>query len=84
MEESLNEITTEVIKEKLVDQISILFQVYKDTTPGVNLPTGVNLQEISTHLFFGDESVQALHHIYSDLLSYGTQSAYFLELIKHF
>lgn len=43
METKVTEVTIDVVKEKIVDQLSILLKVYKDTTEGVSLPTGVNL-----------------------------------------
>jgi hypothetical protein len=60
----------------------MLLRVYRDTTENVNLPTGVNLQEVSARLFFVDERVSLLHNIYCDLLSQGTQSEYFLQVIQ--
>lgn len=44
-ETKVTDVTRDVIKEKIVDQLSILLRVYRDTTEDVNLPTGVNLQE---------------------------------------
>lgn len=81
-ETKVTDVTRDVIKEKIVDQLSILLRVYRDTTEDVNLPTGVNLQEVSTRLFFVDERVSLLHNIYCDLLSQGTQSEYFLQVIQ--
>lgn len=65
-----------------MEQLTILFRVYRDTSVDVNLPTGVNLQEVSAHLFFVDDRVSVLHNIYSDLLYQGTQSEYFLQVLK--
>lgn len=56
METKVTDVARDVIKEKIVDQLSILLRVYKDTTEDVNLPTGVNLQEVSARLFFVDSS----------------------------
>lgn len=79
MEKKVTDVTLDVVKEKIVDQLSILLRVYRDTTEDVNLPTGVNLQEVSARLFFVDERVSLLHihNIYCDLISQGTQSEYF-------
>jgi len=52
MEKKVTDVTLDVVKEKIVDQLSILLRVYRDTTEDVNLPTGVNLQEVSARLFF--------------------------------
>lgn len=80
----VTEITIDVIKDKIVEQLSILLRVYIDTHPpeDVHLPTGVNLQEVSARLFFVDNEVNRLHHIYCDLFSQGTQSEYFLSFIQ--
>lgn len=82
METKVTDVTRDVIKDKIVDQLSILLRVYRETTEDVNLPTGVNLQEVSTRLFFVDERVSLLHNIYCDLISQGTQSEYFLQVIQ--
>lgn len=82
METKVTDVARDVIKEKIVDQLSILLRVYKDTTEDVNLPTGVNLQEVSARLFFVDERVSLLHNIYCDLVSQGTQSEYFIQVIQ--
>lgn len=48
----LNELTINTLKERIVSQLEILFRVFRDTAGDVNLPTGVNLQEVAEHLFF--------------------------------
>ena len=75
-------VTIDVVKEKVVNQLEILFRVYRDTTGDVHFPTEVNLQEVSARLFFVDERVSLLHNIYCDLISQGTQSEYFLQVIQ--
>lgn len=82
METKVTEVTIDVVKEQIVYHLEIIFRVYRDTTEDVNLPTDVNLQEVSAHLFFVDERVSLLHNIYCDLLSQGTQSEYFLQVIQ--
>ena len=81
METKVTDLTIDVVKEKIVDQLSILLRVYRETTEDVNLPTGVNLQEVSA---LGEARVSLLHihNIYCDLLSQGTQSEYFLQVIQ--
>ncbi|YP_008992371.1 hypothetical protein Salmi_Mp105 (mitochondrion) [Salvia miltiorrhiza] len=64
IEPQITEVTRGVLKDKIVDQLSILLRVYKDTTEGVSLPTGVNLQEVAEHLLFVDQRVNLLHNIY--------------------
>jgi len=48
----------------------------------LTLPAGVNLQEVSTHLFFVDERVNLLNSIYCDLIAKGTGSEYFGQVIQ--
>jgi hypothetical protein len=81
METKVTDLTIDVVKEKIVDQLSILLRVYRETTEDVNLPTGVNLQEVSA---LGEARVSLLHihNIYCDLLSQGTQREYFLQVIQ--
>ena len=54
METKVTDLTINVVKEKIVDQLSKELRVYRETTEDVNLPTGVNLQEVSARLFFGE------------------------------
>ena len=84
METKVTDLTIDVVKEKIVDQLSILLRVYRETTEDVNLPTGVNLQEVSARLFFGEARVNLLHihNKYCDLFSQGTQSEYFVQVIQ--
>lgn len=83
IETKVTDVTMNVIKEKIVEQLSIIFRVYRDTTPdgNVNLPAEVNLQELSEHLFFRDESFQCLNQIYLDLVNQGTQSPHFAQAL---
>lgn len=85
METKVTALTIDVVKEKIVEQLSILLRVYTDTTEDVNLPTGINLQEVSARLFFLDDrgsSLPHIHNLYVDLISQGTQSEYFLQVIQ--
>ncbi|KAL9426646.1 hypothetical protein AB3S75_033436 [Citrus x aurantiifolia] len=75
-------VTIDVVKEQVVNQLEILLRVYRDTTGDVHFPTEANLQEVSARLFFVDERVSLLHNIYCDLISQGTQSEYFLQVIQ--
>lgn len=84
IETRVTDVTINVIKEKIIEQLSIIFRVYRDTTPdgNVNLPAEVNLQELfSEHFFFRDESFQCLNQIYLDLVNQGTQSPHFAQAL---
>lgn len=82
METKVTDLAIDVVKEKIVAQLSILLRVYRETTEDVNLPTGVNLQEVSERLFFRDESIQCLNQIYLDLVNQGTHSPHFAQALE--
>jgi len=83
METKVTDLTISVIKERIVNKLSILLNVYRDTTGDVNLPTGVNLQEVAERLFFSDSSVQWLNQLYLELVNQGTQSPHFAEVLNY-
>ena len=82
VETQVTDISKDVLKEQIIYQLEILYKVYRDTTEGVHLPAGANLQEVSTHLFFVDERVSLLNSIYCDLIAKGTGSEYFGQVIQ--
>ena len=82
VETQVTNISKDVLKEQIIYQLEILYKVYRDTTEGVHLPAGVNLQEVSTHLFFVDERVSLLNSIYYDLIAKGTGSECFGQVIQ--
>ncbi|KAK7370572.1 hypothetical protein VNO78_35192 [Psophocarpus tetragonolobus] len=83
METRVTDLAIDVVKDKIVDLLSILFRIYRDTTPDLNLPTGVNLQDVSERLFFRDEGVQCLNQIYLDLVNQGTHSPHFAQALEY-
>lgn len=44
MDRKVTELAINVVKEKIIEELVILFRVYRETTVDVSLPTGVNLQ----------------------------------------
>lgn len=83
METKVTDLTIDVVKEKIVDQLERILRVYRETTEDVNLPTGVNLQEVAERLFFSDASIQCLNQIYVDLVNQGTQSPHFAQALDY-
>ena len=81
-ETQVTDMSKDVLKEQIIYQLEILYKVYRDTTEGVHLPAGVNLQEVSTHLFFVDGRVNLLRSIYCDLIAKGTRCEYFGQVIQ--
>lgn len=63
-------------------------RVSRDTTLNVFLPEEVNLKEVSERLFAlsvsdrPEERIASLNSLYADLLSQGTQSEYFGEVLQ--
>lgn len=91
LERKVGDLAINVLKEKIVNQLQIEFRVYRDTTVNVNLPAEVNLQEVTEHIFdisvterpyFLEERISSLNSIYCGLISQGTQSEYFLQVIQ--
>lgn len=83
METKIKNLAVDVIKEKIVDQLEIVFQVYKDTTTTANLPTGVNLQEVAERVLFSVDNIHGLNQIYLDLVNHGTQGIYFSQVLDY-
>jgi hypothetical protein len=79
----INELTINALKDKIVSQLERILRVYRDTAVDVNLPTGVNLQEVAERLFFSDASIQCLNQIYVDLVNQGTQSPHFAQALDY-
>ena len=82
LEEKVDGLARSALQEQTVSQLEILLRVYRDTTEGVNVPTGVNLQEVSARCFFHNESIQGLNAIYLDLVNQGTQSPHFAQALE--
>ena len=82
LEEKVDGLARSALQEQTVSQLEILLRVYRDTTEGVNVPTGVNLQEVSARCFFHNESIQGINAIYLDLVNQGTQSPHFAQALE--
>jgi len=84
METEITNLAIDVLKEKIVEKLKIVFRVYKDTTPtgDGNLPTAVNFQEVAERVLFSVDNIHWLNQMYVDLANHGTQSEYFLQVIQ--
>lgn len=82
MERKITHLAVDVVKEKIVDQLEILLRVYRDTTVDVNLPAAVNLQEVAERVLFSVDNIHWLNQIYLSIVNHGSQSEYFLQVIK--
>jgi len=84
METTVTKVAVDVVKEKVVDQLYIVYQVYRDTTPtgDGNLPAAVNFQAVAERVLFSVDNIHRLNNIYIDLVNHGTQSEYFLQVLQ--
>lgn len=83
LETQINNLTVDVIKEMIVDQLDLIYRVYRDTTPDVNhLPAAVNFHSVAEQVLFSVDNIHWQNNIYMDLLNRGTQSEYFLQVLQ--
>lgn len=84
METQITKVAVDVVKEKIVDQLAIVYRVYRDTTPtgDGDLPAAVNFHEVAERVIFSVDSIHWLNNIYMDLVDHGTQSEYFLQVLQ--
>lgn len=83
LEDKVNELTINALKENIVSRLENLLRVYRETTPGLNVELPP-LHDVTERLFFVDERVSLLHihNIYCDLIYQGTQSEYFVQALQ--
>lgn len=81
METKITNLAVDLVKEKIVDQLAIVYKVYRDTTPtgDGNLPAAVNFQEVAERVLFSADNIHWLNEIYISIVNHGTQSEYFLQ-----
>lgn len=81
MEQRVNELALETLREKIVSKVDILLRVYKETTPGFyfELPP---IQPIAQQLLFTENSIPYLNSLYTSLIENGTQAEYFLQVLQ--
>jgi len=84
METTVTKVAVDVVKEKVVYQLYIIYKVYRDTTPtgDGNLPAAVNFQAVAERVLFSIDNIHRLNNIYMDLVNHGTQSEYFLQVLQ--
>lgn len=82
METKISNLAVDVIKDKIVEKLEIIFRVYRDTTlADVNLPAAVNLKEVAERVLFSVDNIHWLNHIYMDLVDHGSRSEYFVQVL---
>jgi hypothetical protein len=76
----------EKLKQKVVAKLEMLSKHYNDSDVNVTLPDGINFKELVDLLVCLDETlfdkIIGLNHIYLDLISNGTSSAYFIQILS--
>ena len=81
MEDKLNQLTIDALKDKIVSQVEMLVRVYRETTPGLDfeLPP---IQPIAQQILFTEESIPYLNSLYTSLIENGTQAESFLQVLQ--
>jgi hypothetical protein len=80
----LRELDLEKLKQKTQSKLEVLWRDYNDTRG--QLPEELDFKHIVENGFIIDESLQeqiiGLNKIYLDLISHGTDSSYFIEILN--
>lgn len=80
MENKLDQLTIDTLKERIVSKVEMLVQVYKDTTPGLDFERPP-IEPIAQQILFTEESIPHLNSLYTSLIENGTQGEYFIQVI---
>lgn len=82
----LQELDLEKLKQKTQYKLKMLWKNYSETNKNLELPEELDFKHIVENMFFTDESLQeqilGLNIIYLDLISHGTDSSYFIEILN--
>jgi len=83
---SIFELNLEKLKLKTESKLEMLWKHYSYTNENMQLPEGLSFKNIVENAFIIDESLQeqilGLNKIYLDLISHGTDSSYFIEILN--
>jgi hypothetical protein len=84
--ERLHKLDLEKLKQKTESKLKVLCKRYSDANENFELPEELCFKDIIEHSFIIDEPIQdqilGLNQIYLDLISNGTNSFYFMEIIN--
>ena len=85
LSERIHEFDLEKLKQKTESKLEILWKHYCDTNGNMQLPEGLRFKDIVEHAFLIDENIKdpilGLNKIYLDLISNGTGSSYFVQIL---
>ena len=75
METTVTKVAVDVVKEKVVDQLYIVYIVYRDTSPtgDGNLPAAVNFQAVAERVLFSVDNSHWLNYIYGSCESWNAK-----------
>ena len=84
--ERIQQLDLDLLKQKTAAKLEMLWKHYKDTNGNIQLPEELSFKDIVEHSFLIDESLReqilGLNKIYLDLISNGTGSSYFVEILE--
>lgn len=82
----LHELDLEKLKLKTQSKLEMLWKDYSDTNGNLQVPEELDFKHIVENVFIIDESLQeqilGLNKIYLDLISHGTDSSYFIDIMN--
>ena len=84
----LYELDLEKLKQKTQSKLEVLWKDYSDTNENQQLPSELDFKHIVENVFILDideslqEKILGLNQIYLDLISHGTDSSYFIEILN--
>lgn len=84
MERKITKLASDVMKDKIVEKLAIVYEVYRDISPtgGGNLPAAVNFREVAERVLFSVDNVHWLNNLSMDLVNHGTESECFVQVIQ--
>ena len=81
MEQKINELTRDTLRERIVSKVELLLRVYKDTTPSFDLELPP-IQPLTQQILFTEETIPNLNSLYTNLMENGTQAEFFLQILQ--
>lgn len=83
---NLQELDLSKLKQKTQSKLEMLWKNYSETNGNLELPEELDFKHIVENVFIIDESLQeqilGLNIIYLDLISHGTDSSYFIDILN--
>ena len=84
----LHELDLDKLKQKTQSKLEELWLYFSDQNGNLQLPEELDFKHIVENIFIIEESLQeqilGLNKIYLDLISHGTDSSYFIEILNFY